>query len=212
MSEVNERIEEIIEGFSGGKTEFARATGIDFKTQRNYVNGRNKPSFDFLVNLHALREDVLYVLTGVRSVPEGFVRVPKLLAEGSMGTGLAENPTNDYAVDQIIIAKEWLWKNLPSVTSYKNLHLITGRGDSMSGTYEDGDTLFVDSGVTEFQTDGIYLFEIERDMFIKRLQKLPKGKFKALSDNPVYDSFIIEPNDGLHILGKVIGSWKFVKH
>ncbi|MFC2277733.1 MAG: XRE family transcriptional regulator [Cardiobacterium hominis] len=211
MSEVNERIEEIIEGFSGGKTEFARATGIDFKTQRNYVNGRNKPSFDFLVNLHALGEDVLYVLTGVRSVPEGFVRIPKMSAIGSMGSGIDGSLAHDNVLEYITVSKDWIVRTMGPYSKADNLRIIHGRGDSMAPTFSDNTPLLVDIGVTDFQQDAIYLFQLFGEVYIKRLQRKPRGGYKAISDNKYYESFeILEPDD-FRVIALVVGAWNFSK-
>lgn len=213
MSEVHERLEEIVSSFDGGKTDFAKALGIDFKTQRNYLNGKTKPSFDFLVGLHQMGQDVMYVLTGEKQVPDGFINIPRLAAVGSMGTGTDGGLPHEDVIEQITVSILWLRRNLPAVTSFKNLQLITGHGDSMSDTYEDGAALFVDVGVQEFSADGIYIFNLEGDIFIKRLQKLPKGRVMVISDNRAkYEPFFIERGDQFHVIGKIVGSWKFNNH
>ncbi|WP_416380877.1 S24 family peptidase, partial [Klebsiella pneumoniae] len=40
----------------------------------------------------------------------------------------------------------------------ENIRIINVRGDSMSGTIEPGDLLFVDISVKSFDGDGIYAF------------------------------------------------------
>nr|DAP64524.1 MAG TPA: Repressor protein CI [Caudoviricetes sp.] len=208
----HERLREIVEKSGVTQGDFAAQMGVAVSAQRNYEKGLRKPDIDYLKRLYDAGYDVMYLLTGVTEVPDGFVRIPKMNAVGSMGRGLAEANQHEYAVEQTIIMREWLWKNLPSITSVENLRLITGHGDSMTGTYEDGDTLFVDIGVKSCQTDGIYIFEIDREIFIKRLQRLPKGKIEASSDNPAYKPFVIDTYDNFHVLGKIVGSWNLKKH
>ncbi|MFC2406118.1 MAG: XRE family transcriptional regulator [Cardiobacterium sp.] len=208
----HERLREIVEKSGVTQGDFAAQMGVAVSAQRNYEKGLRKPDIDYLKRLYDAGYDVMYLLTGVAEVPDGFVRIPKMNAVGSMGRGLAEANQHEYAVEQTIIMREWLWKNLPSITSVENLRLITGHGDSMTGTYEDGDTLFVDIGVKSCQTDGIYIFEIDREIFIKRLQRLPKGKIEASSDNPAYKPFVIDIYDNFHVLGKIVGSWNLKKH
>lgn len=208
----HERLREIVEKSGVTQGNFAAQMGVAVSAQRNYEKGLRTPDIDYLKRLHDAGYDVMYLLTGVTEVPDGFVRIPKMNAVGGMGRGLAEANQHEYAVEQTIIMREWLWKNLPSITSVENLRLITGHGDSMKGTYEDGDTLFVDIGVKSCQTDGIYIFEIDREIFIKRLQRLPKGKIEASSDNPAYKPFIIDIYDNFHIFGKIVGSWNLKKH
>nr|DAO73894.1 MAG TPA: Repressor protein CI [Caudoviricetes sp.] len=208
----HERLREIVERSGVTQGDFAAQMGVAVSAQRNYEKGLRKPDIDYLQRLYDAGYDVMYLLTGETEVPDGFVRVPKMKAVGSMGFGLAEAPQHEYAIEQTVIMREWLWKNLPTITSVENLRLITGHGDSMQGTYEDGDTLFVDIGVKSCQTEGIYIFEMEREIFIKRLQRLPKGRIEASSDNPVYKPFIIDSYDNFHILGKIVGSWNLKKH
>lgn len=211
MSQVNERIEEIIEKFGGSKTAFAKATGIDFKTQRNYINGKTKPSFDFLFNLHEMGEDVMYILTGMRSVPDGFVRIPRMSAIGSMGGGIDGGLVHDDILEYITVSKDWLARVMGAYSQAGNLRIIHGRGDSMVPTFSDGTPLLVDVGVTDFQQDAIYLFELFGEVYIKRLQRKPKGGYRAISDNKYYEAFDILEPDNFRVIALVVGAWNFSK-
>lgn len=211
MSEVHERLEEIVSSFDGGKTDFAKALGIDFKTQRNYLNGKTKPSFDFLVGLHQMGHDVMYVLTGERQVPEGFVNVPRLAATASMGTGIDSTLPHDEIIDHVSIAKNWLRDNLETFTGFQNLALVTGRGSSMQGTFSHGDVLFADIGVKELDGDGVYQVEVNGEIYIKRLQRLPNGNLKMISDNKKYDNYELTKRDQVRIIARIVGVWSLRK-
>ena len=52
----------------------------------------------------------------------------------------------------------------------ENIRIINVRGDSMSGTIEPGDLLFVDISVKSFDGDGIYAFLYDDTAHVKRLQ------------------------------------------
>ncbi|HCM5042765.1 TPA: helix-turn-helix transcriptional regulator, partial [Klebsiella pneumoniae] len=67
----------------------------------------------------------------------------------------------------------------------ENIRIINVRGDSMSGTIEPGDLLFVDISVTKFDGDGIYAFLYDDTAHVKRLQKM-KDKLLVISDNKSY--------------------------
>ena len=54
----------------------------------------------------------------------------------------------------------------------ENIRIINVRGDSMSGTIEPGDLLFVDISVKSFDGDGIYAFLYDDTAHVKRLQKM----------------------------------------
>ncbi len=85
--------------------------------------------------------------------------------------------------------------------------LINVYGDSMEGTINPNDLIFVDKRVTVFDGDGIYVFDFNGDFFVKRLQKV-KFELRVISDNKAYEPWSISPDEVgmLHIEGKVIGS------
>jgi Predicted transcriptional regulator len=67
----------------------------------------------------------------------------------------------------------------------EQIKIINVRGDSMSGTIEPGDLLFVDISVQSFDGDGIYAFIYDETAHVKRLQKM-KDKILVISDNKTY--------------------------
>lgn len=83
--------------------------------------------------------------------------------------------------------------------------LINVRGDSMSGTMESGDAIYVDISVNYFDGDGVYVFDFNGDTYVKRLQRI-KNILYVISDNPHYKEWHITPEeiDMFHISGKVI--------
>lgn len=88
------------------------------------------------------------------------------------------------------------------------IRIINVRGDSMSGTIEPGDLLFVDINVQSFDGDGIYAFLYDDTVHVKRLQKM-KDKLLVISDNKIYSAWDPIERDEMNrilIFGKVIGS------
>lgn len=75
----------------------------------------------------------------------------------------------------------------------------------MEGTIEPGDLIFVDVAVSSFDGDGIYVFDYNGDMFVKRLQKV-KSELIVISDNPRYREWTISEDemDMLHVAGRVM--------
>jgi len=86
-----------------------------------------------------------------------------------------------------------------------SVKLINVRGDSMEGTIEPGDLIFVDVSVCSFDGDGIYVFDYNGDMFVKRLQKV-KSELIVISDNPRYREWSIteEEMEMFHVAGRVM--------
>ncbi|HDB9894038.1 TPA: helix-turn-helix transcriptional regulator [Escherichia coli] len=90
----------------------------------------------------------------------------------------------------------------------ENIRIINVRGDSMSGTIEPGDLLFVDITVKSFDGDGIYAFLYDDTAHVKRLQMM-KDKLLVISDNKSYSPWDPIEKDEMNrvfIFGKVIGS------
>jgi len=94
------------------------------------------------------------------------------------------------------------------VTFREHFHLkmITGWGQSMAPTIKDRDPLLVDVTIREFTGDGIYLFSHDEMLYVKRLQKKGKERFKMISDNKHHDSEDIRVDD-THILARVLYVW-----
>lgn len=90
----------------------------------------------------------------------------------------------------------------------EQVRIINVRGDSMSGTIEPGDLLFVDISVNNFDGDGIYAFLYDDTAHVKRLQKM-KDKLLVISDNKSYADWEPIERDEMNrvfVFGKVIGS------
>lgn len=94
------------------------------------------------------------------------------------------------------------------VTFKEHFHLkmITGWGQSMAPTIKDRDPLLVDITIREFTGDGIYLFSHDGMLYVKRLQKKGKDRFKMISDNKHHDPEDIRVDD-THILARVLYVW-----
>ncbi|MEX5626095.1 XRE family transcriptional regulator [Pseudomonas marginalis] len=87
-----------------------------------------------------------------------------------------------------------------------HLKMITGWGQSMAPTIKDRDPLLVDITIREFTGDGIYLFSHDEMLYVKRLQKKGKDRFKMISDNKHHDIEEIRVDD-THILARVLYVW-----
>lgn len=89
--------------------------------------------------------------------------------------------------------------------SSNNLKVINISGDSMQGTFESGDAVYVDVSRRSFEGDGIYVFTFGRNLYVKRLQII-KNIIRVKSDNKLYDSWEIHEDefDLLYIHGKVM--------
>ncbi|GAJ65735.1 XRE family transcriptional regulator [Edwardsiella piscicida] len=88
------------------------------------------------------------------------------------------------------------------------IRAINANGDSMKGTIDPEDLVFIDISVKYFDGDGVYAFTYGSTSHIKRLQMV-KNTLTVISDNPAYANWSIEKGDEdqMHINGKVIINW-----
>ncbi|ECR5018311.1 helix-turn-helix transcriptional regulator [Salmonella enterica] len=120
----------------------------------------------------------------------------------------ADNGNSSRDFIEVISSIEYVTeeaKNLFGHRPANQVKLINVRGDSMQGTIEPGDLIFVDIGVNYFDGDGIYVFDFNGDLYVKRLQKI-KNQLLVLSDNSLYKEWQItkEEMEMLHVCGKVL--------
>lgn len=83
--------------------------------------------------------------------------------------------------------------------------------DSLAPTINPNDLVFVDTLANRYTTEGIYVFNLDGETYIKRLQRIPGGTIRALSDNPLYPPFEItaELFDNAEIIGKFLAVLPF---
>ena len=101
-----------------------------------------------------------------------------------------------------IFDAQWLSRITRSIPD--QLFVARGLGDSMMPTLLDSDTLLIDRGQRRMaQQDRIWALTYGDVGMIKRLRRLPSGRFLVMSDNSAITPF--EAAEGeLHLLGRVI--------
>jgi phage repressor protein C with HTH and peptisase S24 domain len=135
---------------------------------------------------------------------DGYVRFPLLEGFAGMGRG---DYIGDYpeVVESLRVSREWVERKLPGVPP-EAIRVITGRGDSMKGQYNDGDLIFLDTRIKTFDQDSAYCFRWEGRVLIKRLQFVGRNTLRILSKNPDYPS-IDAPMDDIEIGGRALAAW-----
>ncbi|RMO70611.1 helix-turn-helix domain-containing protein [Pseudomonas syringae group genomosp. 3] len=143
----------------------------------------------------------------------GFITIPHLNVAASMGSGNVPPESHIEVIRDITVHLDWLKTQGLAFSRIENLAIITGDGDSMDGTFRDGDSLLVDRGITEIRTDAVYVFTLDGDLYIKRLQRMTGGSLRMISDNPLYPAIIIEGADltKVHIQARVLLVWNAKK-
>ena len=124
---------------------------------------------------------------------------------GAMGSGQIPHEYPEMLQD-IRVSPRHLREMGVTFKEHFHLKMITGWGQSMAPTIKDRDPLLVDITIREFTGDGIYLFSYDEMLYVKRLQKKGKDRFKMISDNKHHDIEEIRVDD-THILARVLYVW-----
>lgn len=146
-------------------------------------------------------------VTVLASRPDS-LEIPQLDLAGSMGPGATQPDHID--VVQMIRVNEPQLRRMVSFTAPQNLRIVTGLGDSMKPTFLDGDPLLLDTGVTDIKIDAVYMFDLNDEVFIKRLQRKPDGTLLMSSDNKLYEPHVIQNVERAKFVvhGRVLLAWK----
>ena len=135
------------------------------------------------------------------------ISIKKYNVVASMGYG-EDQPDHETVLSEIKLSRRWANDNLKGVTSLSNLAAVTGKGDSMRPTFNDGDILIVDTGIREVNADGVYIFSKMNQLYIKRITRKLDGTFEISSDNDTVKSTDIWDGEmPINILGRVRWAW-----
>jgi len=85
----------------------------------------------------------------------------------------------------------------------KNIEAINVSGDSMEPTFSYNDIVFINRSKTDINRGGIFTIRTDGGLFIKRIQQRVDGKIDVLSDNSVYPTQTLNPNE-IEVLGRVV--------
>lgn len=209
--EIAKRVQQAIAESDLSMSEIGRRLGISPQSVRAWKIGKAMPSIDRLADLaRATGKSLAWIQGADVSMDQvedddNNVSIPLFNASASAGPGSIPFD-GDQIVKLVVVDKQWVRMNV-NCTSTKNLSLITASGDSMDPTLRDGDVLFVDTGVTTFRSDSIYVARVNGELFVKRFQKLPNGRLMMISDNEKYRSFELSPDDEVDLIGRVCFHW-----
>jgi len=125
-----------------------------------------------------------------------------LLPSAGPGTDIANDPD----------VQRWIpfdpeWFNKRIAISPKHLFLTEIDGDSMVPTLYPNDLVMIDKSAPSLGfRDGIWVFNLDDAIHIKRVQYKGQNKFQANSDNPSYTPFTLK--EPVHFIGRMVWSDK----
>lgn len=193
-----------ISGLESGKSdstssalEIARALGVSVDWLLTGKGEVNIPTSDQNQTNQVAQSNV---------IRDGYIYLDLLDVQAAAGNGveMIEHPS---VVTKMEIQEEWAQRTFGGDLS--RIMLITARGTSMSGTIENGDVLFVDSTVCEYDGEGIYVIARGCEVLVKRLQKLHGNRLEIISDNPNNRSETLDEAQANEVIicGRVLKAW-----
>ena len=213
--------------------EMAARLNVSTTTIVNYETGRRMPDIDFLIDLaetsgtsliywlwlrveasksagaakaKALLDTVIDTHGSSSALPDKpFVSLP--LYDIRDVANAVSTPVQGIVADEMLqFSTAWIKRELNATPS--DLFLILVDDESMTPTLRPGDTILLDRRATKPDREGIYILKMNGVLLVKRLQIMPGGIVKVVSDNPAYETFTI-PLSGINdrdfaILGRVV--------
>lgn len=212
------RIKQVLAENGWSQSDLARRLGVSPQSVQYWTSGKTSPRGKSLSGLsratghpehwffmESSSVDVDNAKTMASEIPASVIyRVEVLDVHASAGPGVVipsdfiETVTAiEYTTEQARI----LFGGRPQEV----IKVITIDGDSMQGTIDPGDQVFVDTSVNSLSGDGIYIFAYGDTLHIKRLQ-MQGERLAVLSDNKKYETWYIDNSNEykLHIMAKVL--------
>lgn len=135
----------------------------------------------------------------------GELSIPVFNVRAAMGHGQVPAEYIE-AVRNINLHESHLMGRGVSFTKAENLAVITGFGQSMEGTINDGDPVIIDRGVQSFIGDGVYVLTWSDLLYIKRLQRSSATHIDMISDNQLHRDKTV-PGEEITIHARVLLVW-----
>lgn len=133
-----------------------------------------------------------------------FVELPLYNVRLSAGEG--DLVSDEAIIDTRAFRRSWIENVLRSTPAA--LKLAVAHGDSMEPTIHDGDLVMIDTRDAGPKREDIYVLRWGEDVLVKRLQRLPAGGFRVVSDNARYEPINLMPAQiqeyGVAVIGRVV--------
>lgn len=137
----------------------------------------------------------------------GYVAIPLFNdVRAAAGAG-AINGCLEKPDDALMFKADWIRFELGARP--EDLNLIRVSGDSMEPTLRAGDVVLIDHRAQRPDREGIYILRLGEMLLVKRLQALPGGMVRVVSDNPAFAPWEIsleKIGSDMAIIGRVVWS------
>lgn len=113
---------------------------------------------------------------------------------------------HEHPDDMLMFKESWVRVELGARP--QDLYLIRVAGDSMEPTLRAGDAILVNRRYTAPDREGVYILRMNGMLLVKRLQAIPGGMIRVISDNSAFDSYNVALADlegsGTAVVGRVV--------
>ena len=201
----------------------AKEVGVSYQAVKKVVDGDSRA---FNAENHARAAKALKVSSDWLALGEGeskrkddaslnrnTVLVPNLVPAAASETIDTSKLQDEARADGLLanalpLSRAWAEQLLrPSAVSA--LRYLYAQGDSMQGTFDDGDLLLVDTGVNAISEDGIFVLMRHERLLVKRITQRGDGSLEITSDNPGIKTVdVLKRKAPVPVLGRVL--WAFV--
>jgi phage repressor protein C with HTH and peptisase S24 domain len=124
------------------------------------------------------------------------------------GAGNGVTASEPKGMRTLPFREEWIRKSLQ--VDPQNLVMVDVSGDSMEPTLNNGEAILVDRSKRELKHDGIYVFQTNSELFVKRIMRQMDGKILVVSDNKKYESYVLDVT-ATNVFGRVVWRAGMVK-
>ena len=176
-------------------------------SQMNFatMKKRNKIPFNELLDFCAKRSiSINWMLYG--QSPESLIEATnnymvKYFTDISASAGGGADAEME-SIEELAIPQQFVFM-LGGERELKNIEAINVSGDSMEPTFSYNDIVFINRAKRDLERGGIFTIRTEAGLFIKRVQKRIDGMIDVISDNSVYSTQTLHP-DEIEVVGRVV--------
>lgn len=203
------RIKVLLSEIDNNAAELARRIDVKDTTVRKWRDGVNEPARKSLAALADEFDVSLEWLVSGRGpmrpryveqpgFDDEYAQVPLYNVSVSAGDGALNE--HEEPIGRLAFGRWWLRQ---VGLAEQDLVAITARGDSMEPTISDADMLLIDTSQRDVGIEGVFVLVMNGWLVVKRVQRLPGGSVRVLSDNRRYDPIDMDVAD-MAVTGRVV--------
>lgn len=187
-------------------TQLKLAELLDISPQsiQKWLGGLASPSNDNVLKISGILDiSPAWLLFGLDGQEGYFIEIPETRVDFSAGNGAVYHTVDDDSGSKASYRMEWFAKERMNPNHCIRVKV---KGDSMEPLLYMGDVALINMDETSVEDGGVYALRWNDSLYIKRLAMLPGVGLKMMSENPIYETTIIqssEVNEQVQIIGRV---------